>query len=171
MRNPPAAPNLVVDTERRREQLVTDDTSTQYQQPAAPDPDLKRLERLVGTWNVSGGAPGTVTYDWMEGGFFLIQRVDLEQFGEKITGIEIIGHERPYGAEPSKDIRSRFYDSMGNTLDYVYQLDGDVLTIWSGEKGSPAYFKGTFSEDGNTCAGAWVYPGGGGYESTMTRAG
>jgi hypothetical protein len=42
-------------------------------------PDLKRLgDRLVGTWEVTGGAQGRVTFEWMEGGFFLIQRVDLE---------------------------------------------------------------------------------------------
>jgi hypothetical protein len=58
---------------------------------------------------------------------------------------------------------------MGNTLDYVYELEGDTLTIWGGEKGSPAYFKGKFSDDGDTQSGEWVYPGGGGYESTMTR--
>ena len=102
-------------------------------------------------------------------GFFLIQHVDLEQDGQKIKGIEIIGHLRPFGEAPSADIHSRYYDTLGNTLDYVYELDGDTLTIWGGAKGSPAYYKGTFSADGNTCAGAWVYPGGGGYESTMTR--
>ena len=58
---------------------------------------------------------------------------------------------------------------VGNTLDYVYEVDKDTLTIWGGQKGSPAYFKGTFSDDGNTCTGGWVYPGGGGYKSTMTR--
>jgi hypothetical protein len=42
-----------------------------------------------------------VTYEWMEGGFFLIQRVDLgQQDGQRITGIEVIGRERPFGAEP-----------------------------------------------------------------------
>jgi hypothetical protein len=148
---------------------MADDTT--MQQPPTPGPDLKSLDRLVGTWQVTGGAEGQVTYEWMEGGFFLLQHVALEQDGEQIKGIEIIGHERPFGAEPSQDIASRFYDSVGNTLDYVYELDGDALTIWAGEKGSPAYFKGTFSDDGNTCAGAWVYPGGGGYESTMTRVG
>jgi hypothetical protein len=51
-------------------------------------------------------------------------------------GIEVIGHLRPFGEEPSEDIRSRFYDSMGNTLDYVYELKGDTLTIWGGEKGA-----------------------------------
>lgn len=44
---------------------------------------------------------------------------------------------------------------------------GDTLTIWGGEKGSPAYYRGTI--DGDTVTGAWVYPGGGGYDSLMER--
>ncbi len=143
--------------------------NTNVQQPPEPDPDLKSLDRLVGSWEISGGAQGKTTYEWMEGGFFLIQHVDLEQYGQKIKGIEIIGHERQFGAEPSEDIKSRFYSSTGDTLDYVYELDGDTLTIWGGEKGSPAYYQGKFSDDGNTMTGAWVYPGGGGYDSTATR--
>ena len=135
-----------------------------------PSPELRALDRLVGTWDVSGGANGTVTYEWLEGGFFLLQHVDFDHDGRRIRGLEVIGHERPFGAaEPGPDLKSRFYDSLGNTLDYVYELEGDTLTIWGGEKGSPAYYRGTFSADGKTCAGAWVYPEGGGYESTMTR--
>jgi hypothetical protein len=141
------------------------------QPPAKPSPDMEGLNKLVGTWNVTGGAQGQVTYEWMEGGFFLIQHVDLEQEGQRLKGIEIIGHLRPFGAPPSEDIKSRYYDTMGNTLDYVYEVQGNTLTIWGGERGSPAYYQGRFSDDGNTCAGAWVYPGGGGYQSTMTRAG
>jgi hypothetical protein len=145
---------------------VTDEAVQQAPQPSVA---TKALDRLVGTWAIAGGAQGKTTYEWMEGGFFLIQHVDLEQYGQRIKGIEIIGHERPFGAEPSEDIKSRFYDNMGNTLDYVYELDGDTLTIWAGEKGSPAYYKGKFTEDGNTMTGSWVYPGGGGYDSTATR--
>ncbi len=149
--------------------MSDNNTNAQAKPPPTPNPDLKSLDTLVGTWEVSGGAQGKVTYEWMEGGFFLMQHVDLVQDGQKIKGIEIIGHEQTFGAAPSADIKSRYYDNMGNTLDYVYELDGDTLTIWAGEKGSPAYFKGTFSDDGNTNIGAWVYPDGGGYESTMTR--
>jgi hypothetical protein len=141
------------------------------QGPPRPDPDLKSLDRLAGTWQVSGGAQGTVTYEWMEGGFFLIQQVDLVQEGQKVKGIEIIGHEHLFGAEPSTEIKSRYYDTRGNTFDYVYELEGDVLTIWAGVKDSPAYYQGKFSADGNTVVGAWQYPGGGGYESNMARAG
>lgn len=72
--------------------------------------------------------------------------------------------------EPAgKDVASRFYDAGGTTLDYVHELDGDVLRIWAGAKGSPAYYEGSFTEGGDAVAGDWVYPGGG-YRSTMARA-
>ncbi|GAA4968651.1 hypothetical protein HD597_008623 [Nonomuraea thailandensis] len=134
-----------------------------------PSPELTALDRLTGTWTVSGGAEGTVRYEWMPGGFFLLQHVELTQFGQAVTGMEVIGNLRPFGEPAGTDVVSRFYDSTGNTLDYVYELTGDKLVIWGGAKGSPAYYEGTFSADGATVTGAWVYPGGGGYESTMTR--
>ena len=114
----------------------------QAQQPPQPNPGLRSLDRLVGTWEMSGEVRGKVSFEWMEGGYFLIQHVDLEQHGHRIKGIEIIGHEKPFGSEPSEEIRSRFYSNTGDTLDYVYELEGDTLTIWGGEKGSPAYYKG-----------------------------
>jgi hypothetical protein len=135
-----------------------------------PNPDLKGLEKLVGTWKQSGEVDGEITYEWAEDGFFLIQHVDLMQYGNRIKGIEIIGHEFTFGAEPGAEIRSRFYSFLdGMTLDYVYEMEGNALTIWGGEKGSPAYYKGTFSADGNTLTGGWVYPGGGGYKAITTR--
>lgn len=133
--------------------------------PPTPNPDLKSLDRLVGTWDVTGGAQGQTRYEWMEGGFFLIQHVDLG--GEK--GIEIIGHEQRYNEAPSADIKSRYYGGGGATFDYTYELTGDTLMIWFGDRGSLAYYKGTFSADGNTLTGDWVYPGGGGYSSVSTR--
>ena len=36
---------------------------------------------------------------------------------------------------------------MVDTLDYTYALKGDDLKIWFGDRGSPAYFEGTFGED------------------------
>jgi len=134
-----------------------------------PNPDLASLNRLVGTWDIGGDASGRVTYEWLPGGFFLLQHYCLTLFGHTVEGIEVIGHDQPFGQEPSKDIRSRAYDNSGSTLDYVYELEGDVLTIWGGQRGSQSYFSGTFSKDGNTNAGEWVYEGGGGYATTMTR--
>jgi hypothetical protein len=37
---------------------------------------------------------------------------------------------------------------------FLLQLEGDTLTIWGGEKGSPAHHKGRFSQDGTTITGA-----------------
>jgi hypothetical protein len=130
---------------------------------------MRKLAGMVGTWQLSGGVKGTVRFEWMEGGFFLLQHVDLVHEGRQIKGMEVIGHERLFGAEPSEEIKSRFYDSTGNTLDYVYEPHDDgSLTIWGGEKGSPAYCRTTASEDGDSFTASWVWPGGG-YDTIGTR--
>ena len=150
---------------------MTDNNNTQaLQQSPKPNPDLKSLDRLVGTWKVSGpDIHGQLSFEWMEGGFFLMQHFDFVHGGHKVKGLEIIGHLQPFGEAPSQDIKSRIYDTVGNTFEYTYEVDDETLTIWGGEKGSPAYYQGQWSDDGNTNSGAWTYPGGGGYESTTTR--
>ena len=69
-----------------------------------------------------------MVYEWMEGDFFLLKRVELEQQdGQRITGTEVIEHERPFGAKPGEGIRPHSCSNMGDTLDYVYELEGDTL--------------------------------------------
>ena len=143
---------------------MTDNTSGTRQ----PDAALRALDRLVGTWQISGDATGSVTYRWLDGGFFRAQEGELELYGHRNTFTEIIGRERPFGGESSDDIKARTSSAEGDTLDYVYELDGDTLTIWGGQRGSDSYFKGTFSADGNSLRGVWTWPGGG-YETTSTR--
>ena len=146
-------------------------TDRPYETPTQPHPGLKRLEKLVGTWNVSGpDIAGRVRFEWMDGGYFLMQHVDIVHGGRQIKGIEIIGYEQPFGAEaPGETIKSHWFGNSPETLEYTYEVDDTTLTIWGGERGSPAYYRGTWSADGAINAGAWVYPGGG-YESTLTRA-
>jgi hypothetical protein len=141
-------------------------TTEAPQQPQTPNPALSSLDRLVGTWNVSGQSiEGKVTFEWMEGGFFLIQYADFVHDGHKIKGIEIIGYD-----EASNTLKSHYFGNSPEVLEYAWEISDDTLRIWYGEKGSPAVFTGKFSEDGNSNTGAWEWPGGG-YESTMTRAG
>lgn len=138
---------------------------------AMPEPaaDLKVLDRLVGTWRVTGEAEGQVRFAWLDGGFFLVQHVDLHHGGRHLTGIELIGHMMDFGEDQATpDIRSRYYGNYGESFTYVYELEGDTLTIWGGDKGSPAFYRGTFSADGSIVSGGWEWPGGG-YKSDMTR--
>jgi hypothetical protein len=134
-----------------------------------PDPRLKALDRLVGTWKISGPMDGETTYEWMDGGFFLIQRGQVQREDGPFTYVQIIGLDRgPEQTEPAGDIIGRLYSSRGDTLTYVSEADGETLTIWFGERGSPSVYRGRWSDDGNTLEGAWEWPGGG-YEETMTR--
>lgn len=154
------------EAKKKGEKLMAENT---YSQVSKPNADLKSLDRLVGTWKVTGEAEGEIKYEWAEGGFFLLQHFNLLHGGRKIKGIEVIGHLQGLGETPSKDIQTRVYSYLdGLTLDYVYELEGDTLTIWGGKKGSPAYYKAKFSADGNTLTGGWVWPGGG-YTTTTTR--
>jgi hypothetical protein len=125
---------------------------------------LRSLDRLVGTWAVDGpGTGGTVRYEWMEGGAFLVQHVDLVANGETTRGVEYIGWD-----PESQTLRSHFFGNSGEILEYTYDLTGDTLTIWFGGTDSPAKYVGTFDSTGNRNAGGWQWPGGG-YESNMTR--
>jgi hypothetical protein len=50
----------------------------------------------------------------------------------------------------------------------MWEVGEDTLTISGGYVGSPAVFKGKFSDDHNTFICRWEWPGGG-YGATMTR--
>lgn len=133
-------------------------------QPILPNPILKKLDRLVGTWTVSGSmVTGKVTFDWFDGGFFLVQSVDLTHDGKEIKGMEYIGYNESIGI-----CSSYFFDNAGHVFTYCWDVDGDDITIWFGKKDSNNRFTGRFNEDGNSYSGAWEWPGGG-YQATLTR--
>ncbi len=137
----------------------------------APDPRLRALDPLVGRWTITGDAEGTTSYEWMEGGFFLLQRGRLTRDGTTHEFLEVIGFERGFAAtEAPADITARVYTTAGDTLDYVYEADAGTVIIWGGEKGSPAAFRGTWDDDRRALRGAWAWPGGG-YATVMTRVG
>src|SRR5207249_10921596 len=87
------------------------------------NPGLKALERLVGTGKVSGETTGQLTYEWMEGGFFLIARGDTEQGGKRTKHVEIIGYDHEAGAAAAEVITSRLYTNRGDTLSYTHEVD------------------------------------------------
>jgi hypothetical protein len=136
-------------------------------QKAQPSSALKCLDRLVGTWNVSGEAEGQVSYEWIEDGLFLMQRVDLDQGGQKNKGIEIIRYDEETGT-----LRSVFFTHTGKVLEYEYEMEDDTLIISMNIPGVCGEYIGTFSADGRSYTGSWEWSQDGrlmGYDTTMTR--
>jgi len=75
-----------------------------------PDPRLRGLNKLIGTWSLKHrdletGEEwlGKDQFEWMDGGFFMA--FHHEDFGHNIKGTMIIGYERGWGeTEPSKEL-------------------------------------------------------------------
>jgi len=136
--------------------------------PKEPNPLLKTLEPLIGKWKISGSdAEGETEYEWMEGGFFLIQKFEMHQQGVH-KGIEYAGYDEETGT-----IRSRLMQTDGGRFTYTYEIDGRTFYYWFGDKGSDNYSRSTFSEDFNSYSGSWYWKSEdgsvGGYEFTATR--
>lgn len=133
--------------------MSDDNSSTQL--PPKPDPALKRLDRLVGAWTINGrtlgadedNVSGRTAFEWLPGGFFLQQRIQLNFMGFEIQSLELIGYDPSTGA-----FSSQVYSNLwGTPLPYQWDVQGNVLSI--SVEGSK--FRGTFSEDGNTFSGGW----------------
>ena len=149
-----------VENERR-------DAQTEGSETPQRNPGLGPLERLVGTWKVSGETQGQLTYEWLDGGFFLLAQGDTEQGGKRTKHLEIIGYDHEPGASPSDVMTSRLYTNGGDTLSYTHEVDDKGVTSWFGAKGSTSLFKARWIDD-DTLSGAWEWPGGG-YKLTLSR--
>ena len=145
-------------------------TSTSY----AP---LQPYARLIGNWNLAHRDLNTKeewsghdTFEWLPGGRFLTLRHHEESNGG-IDGILVIGQEMGWEeTEPGKEIVGHWFESSsGHHYKYIWEIEGDKLQFWLTSKQSGIFFKGQFSEDGNTVKGTWQWPGGG-YDLVMTRS-
>lgn len=131
---------------------------TQAQLPA-PDPALKRLDRLVGTWAMEGHLVGSndttirgqATYRWLPGGFFLEQHVTMDFMGLEIDSQELIGYDPETGAFPST-----VYSNLSPApLPYRWEVDGETMRITVSYGPLDATFTGSFDDDGQTFGGGW----------------
>jgi hypothetical protein len=88
-----------------------------------------------------------VTYEWLEGGQFLIQRLrtDQEQFPDAIC---VIG--RP---EDGGDLVMEYFDSRGVRRTYGISLEEGELRMWRDHPGFAQRFSGTLA--GDTLEGTW----------------
>lgn len=139
------------------------------QLPKTPHPTLKSLSPLIGKWRMPGAeVEGEICYEWMEGGFFLVQHFDLVNSGTRAKGIEYAGFD-----EDTQTIRSRLMGVDGARLTYTYEMKGDTLFYWFGDKGSSWFSEGKFASDGKSVSGRWRMPqqegGTEGYDYTLFR--
>lgn len=106
----------------------------------APDPALRRLDFLVGSWDLSGkldGGPGgtlrgTESFAWLDGGFFLVRRWEsrFETAGRRTADA---GYEF-YDADPATGgYRTLFFGSLGPYSEvgsrYTGDFDGPALVL------------------------------------------
>lgn len=155
---------------------MPDNSNAQPTQIPAPDPALKRLEPLVGKWNLTGrtfdsaedNISGWNTFTWLPGGFFLESRGEIDFKGRIIQGLEIIGYD-----PVSQTFASTVYSNMAGTPSpYHWDVQDSTVTHWTQD----SKYTGILSADGNTLTGGWR-PNEGkesaeniGYDALMTRA-
>jgi hypothetical protein len=112
------------------------------------DPILKSFEALIGTWVteeahplVDAVVPGTITFEWLEGGHFIIQRSrsEHELFPDAICVIGV--------PESGGGLVMEYFDSRGVRRTYGISLDGGVLRIWRDHPGFDQRFTATLGPD------------------------
>ena len=109
---------------------------------------LEPFEALIGSWEtearhrlVDEVVTGSVTFEWLEGGHFVIQRShsDHEQFPD---GISVIG-----APETGDGLVMEYFDSRGVRRTYGISLDGGVLRIWRDQPGFDQRFSANIAHD------------------------
>jgi hypothetical protein len=112
------------------------------------DPALDPFDVLIGTWNteathpmVDAVVPGTMTFEWLAGGHFLVMRSrnDHELFPD---GISVIG-----APETGDGLVLEYFDSRGVRRTYGVSLDDGVLRMWRDEPGFAQRFSATLGHD------------------------
>ena len=136
------------------------DNAVQAVQTPTPDPALQRLDRLVGTWALKGHLVGSdeenivgeITFQWLEGGFFLQQDAEIEFAGMfRVKARELIGYD-----PETRGFASHVYSNLSPTpLPYAWDLRDDTLTISVSYAPLDATFTGEFSADGESFSGGW----------------
>lgn len=130
-------------------------SSNQPQVPQ-PDPALKKLEPLVGTRELKGhltdsnneNISGRTTFQWLPGGFFLQQDIELNFMGMPIKSHELIGFD-----PENQKLASLVYSNMSPVaLPYTWDVEGDRLTITVNYGRLDATFTGSIS---GKFGGAW----------------
>ena len=117
---------------------------------------VQELEPLVGEWTTELRMPGgdemvlgRTTFEWLEGGGYLIQRSVMEN-PRSPRGIIVIG---PDGG--GERVVAHYFDSRGVARIYEIGLAEGVLRLWRDDPRFAQRFSGRFGADGTTIDAAW----------------
>lgn len=114
---------------------------------------VRELDPLVGEWSMGSpdfqGPSGRTTFEWLQGGRYLIQRWEIP-VPEAPDGIAVIGADGENG-----EILQHYFDSRGISRVYQLSISDGVLRIWRDEPGFFQRFTGIFSSDGDAINGLW----------------
>src|SRR6185503_5939319 len=135
---------------------MTDNSNVQVEdQTSQPDPALRALDVLIGTWDLKGrtldsekdNITGWNTFEWLQGGFFLKSTGEINFKGVLIQSLEIIGYDPETHTFPSN-----VYSNVdGKVLPYSWNIQGNTVT----HSDKTSKYAGTISEDGQTLWGGW----------------
>jgi hypothetical protein len=134
-------------------------------QARGTNPALRRLDALVGEWEVQasvGGRPmgsGWTRFEWLEGGAFVVQHADAEP-AENTPDEWRANSPFPVttiiGLDDSAETFSLLYaDARGVFRVYAMSLSDRVWKMWRDAPGFFQRFTGTFSDDGKTVTARW----------------
>jgi hypothetical protein len=137
-----------------------------------PDPreKLEPFEALIGEWTMELTHPaiegtvirGRTTYEWLEGGRFLIQHAANEHpdFPDSLSVIGVM--------EGEDDLSMQYFDSRGVHRVYAVAFEGSELTLERDEPGFAQRLSARLSDDGSTLSGVWqLNEGGQGYRDDL----
>jgi hypothetical protein len=112
------------------------------------EPTLPSFGALIGTWATEathpmfeGVVPGSTTFEWLEGGHFLVQRShnDHELFPDAIG---VIG-----APEAGDGLVLEYFDSRGVRRTYGVLLDDGVLRVWRDAPGFDQRYAATLGDE------------------------
>jgi hypothetical protein len=112
------------------------------------DPALEPFDALIGTWATEAThplfdavVPGSITFEWIEGGHFLVQRSrnEHELFPDAIC---VIGAPQAGGG-----LVMEYFDSRGVRRTYRVSLADGVLRVWRDDPAFAQRFSATLADD------------------------
>ena len=119
---------------------------------AKPNPALRPLSVLVGTWNTIGTHPlvpgttfhGRTSFAWIEGGAFLIMHSQIDE-PEIPSGIAVFGSDDTTG-----ECSMLYFDERGVSRRYEVSLQENVLKWWRNAPGFSQRLAAVIAADGRT---------------------